>query len=56
MDSYFKNSGFNSAEFLHIALCMMVIASKMNESKVLYTARMAKNSKVSTEKMIDREI
>lgn len=52
MDSYFKNEMFDSEEFLHIGICMIVISSKMNESKILYTGRMAKKSKVSIEKMM----
>jgi len=35
---------------------MMIIASKMNESKILYTPRIAKNNKIDVERMVGTEM
>ena len=56
MDYFWKIEKFNSAQFLKIALCMMVIASKLNETKILYTSRMAKNNKIDEEEMRQEEV
>ena len=46
MDFYFKTETFISDEFLEIALVMMVISSKINETKILFTRTIAKNNKI----------
>jgi hypothetical protein len=57
MDFYFKGATFDSNEFfLETALTMLVIASKMNEKNILYTARMATNNGLDQGKLINREV
>jgi hypothetical protein len=56
VDSYFKTQRFNSSEFLRIALCSLIIASKINESKILYTRNIAQNNGIEEQKMIEKEI
>jgi len=51
MDYYYKQNNFNSNDFSCLALSMLIISSKINELKVLYTPIMAMKIKVDPLKM-----
>jgi hypothetical protein len=43
-------------DFSCAALCMLIISSKLNETKILYTPVMARKSKIAPQKMEEMEV
>jgi hypothetical protein len=56
LDEHYKVTSFNSAEFACVALGCLVVSSKVNESKVLYTPKMAKSNRIDPLKLQEMEL